>query len=59
MDVCTRLHTLLKMPSEKHPALYVKFCAAKFVIYKTSNSYSAMAINQCHEQNNTIVIDSA
>ena len=43
---------------EKHPALFAEFCAGKFVVHKTSNKFSAMASDQCHEQNNSIVKDS-
>ena len=38
--------------SEKHPPIYQEFNAGKFVVHKTSNKFSAMAIDQCHEQNN-------
>ena len=45
--------------SEKHPAIFIKFCDGKFVVHKTSSRFSAIAIDQCHEQNNAIVKDSA
>jgi len=45
--------------SEKHPAILAEFLAGKFVVYKTSNKFSAMAIDQCHEQNNATIKDSA
>ena len=38
--------------SEKHPEIVAEFHA---VIHKTSNKFSAMAIDQCHEQNNATV----
>ena len=38
--------------SEKQPGVLAEFKAGKFVIYKTSNKFSTMAIEQCHEQNN-------
>ena len=41
--------------SEKHPEIAAEFHAGKFVIHKTSNKFSAMAIDQCHEQNNATV----
>ena len=41
--------------SENYPGIYDEFCAGKFVVHKTSNKFSAMAINQCHEQNNAVV----
>jgi len=44
--------------SEKHPDTVEKFHAGKFVIHKTSNKFSAMAIDQCHEQNNATVKES-
>ena len=44
--------------SEKHPGIYDEFCAGKFVVHKTSNKFSAMAIDQCHEQNNAIIKES-
>ena len=44
--------------SEKHPAVLDKFCAGKFAVYKTSNKFSAMAIGQCHKQNNAVIKES-
>ena len=41
--------------SENHPRIYAEFCAGKFVVHKTCNKFSAMAIDQCHEQNNAVV----
>ena len=41
--------------SEDHPKIYDEFCAGKFVVHKTSNKFSAMAIDQCHEQNNALI----
>ena len=38
---------------EKHP-----FRAGKFAVCKTINKFSAMAIDQCHEQNNAIIKES-
>ena len=49
----------MNLLSEKHPAIFTEFCAGKFVVHKTSNKFSAMAIDQCHEQSNAIVKDSA
>jgi len=40
---------------EKHPAIHKEFVAGKFVVHKTSNKFSAMAIDQCHEQNNAVI----
>jgi predicted DsbA family dithiol-disulfide isomerase len=44
--------------SEKHPEIFEEFHAGKFVVHKTSNKFSAMAIDQCHEQNNATVKES-
>ena len=44
--------------SEKHPSILTEFRAGKFVVYKTSYKFSAMAIDQCHEQNNAIIKES-
>lgn len=41
--------------SEKHPAILAEFQAGKFAVHKTRNKFSAMAIDQCHEQNNATV----
>ncbi len=41
--------------SEKHSEILEKFHAGKFVVHKTSSKFSAMAIDQCHEQNNATV----
>jgi len=41
--------------SEKHPEVLDEFNAGKFVVHKTTNKFSAIAIDQCHEQNNAIV----
>ena len=35
---------------ETQPAILVKFLARKFVFYSAGNKFSAMAIDQCHEQ---------
>ena len=43
---------------EMHPAIYTEFCAGKFSINKTGNKFSAMALDQCHEQNNATVKES-
>ena len=41
--------------SVKHPNIHAEFRAGKFVVNKTWNKFSAMAIDQCHEQNNGAV----
>ena len=38
--------------SEKHPAIYQEFIAGRFVAHKTNRSFSAMALDQAHEQAN-------
>ena len=43
---------------EKHPAIFAEFCAGKFSVNKTGNKFSAMALDQCHEQNNATVKES-
>ena len=45
----------MMMLSEEQTGVLEEFKAGKFVIYKTSNKFSAMAIDQCHEQNNALV----
>ena len=44
--------------SQKHPAILAEFHAGKFVVHKTCNNFSAMAIDQCHEQNNAVIKES-
>lgn len=41
--------------SEKHPDVLTEFQLGKFVVHKTSKKFSAMALDQCHEQNNAMV----
>ncbi len=41
--------------SNKHPDVLTQFQSGKFVVHKSSNKFSAMAIDQCHEQNNAMV----
>ena len=45
----------MMMLSEKQLGVLAEFKAGKVVIYKSSNKFSAMAIDQCHEQNNALV----
>ena len=45
----------MTMLSEKQLGVLAEFKAGKFVIHKTSNKFSAMAIDQRHEQNNALV----
>ena len=37
------------------PEIYEEFCCGNFVIRKTNNPFSAIAIDQAHEQNNAII----
>ena len=45
----------MMMLSEKQLGVLAEFKTGKFVICKTSNKFSAMEIDQCHEQNNALV----
>jgi len=49
----------MSLLSESHPVILAEFLTGKFVVHKTNNKFSAMAIDQCHEQNNATVKDSA
>ena len=40
---------------EKHPDVLREFEHGNFVVHKTTNNFSAIAIDQCHEQNNAMV----
>ena len=39
----------------KHPDVYEKFVDGFFVVHKTQNRFSAMALDQAHEQENALV----
>ncbi|XP_041473700.1 uncharacterized protein LOC121422610 [Lytechinus variegatus] len=41
--------------ADKHPDVLAEFRSGKFVVHKTRNNFSAMAIDQYHEQNNALV----
>ena len=41
--------------SNKHPAILAEFEAGKFSVHKTRNKFSAIALDQCHEQNNALI----
>ena len=41
--------------AEKHPDVFAEFNLGNFVVHKTSNKFSAMALDQSHEQNNAMV----
>ena len=38
-----------------HPEVYCEFLKGHFAVHKTSNIFSAMAIDQCHEQLNDLI----
>lgn len=38
-----------------HPMVHQEFLVGKFVVTKTSRKFSAMALDQCHEQNNAMI----
>ena len=38
-----------------HPDIYAEFMKGKFVVKRTQHAFSAIAIDQAHEQNNTLV----
>ena len=40
---------------EKHPALLQSFVDGKFTVTKTSHAFSAISLDQAHEQNNALV----
>ena len=40
---------------DKHPDVLAEFRSGTFVVHKTSNKFSAMPIDQSHEQNNAVV----
>jgi len=44
--------------TNKHSEILEEFHAGKFVIHKTISKFSAMEIDQCHEQNNATVEES-
>ena len=37
------------------PNVYNEFCSSNFVVQKTINLFSAIALDQAHEQNNAII----
>ena len=41
--------------TEKHQDILAEFKSGNFVVHKTRNKFSAMALDQCHEQNNAMV----
>ena len=60
MDVCiipnplsrwlsVHIRDIMSLPVN-HPNIHVEFRARKIVVHKTSSTFSAMAIDQCNEQ---------
>ena len=41
--------------SSKHPEVLAEFKEGKFVVHNTVKSFSAIAFDQCHQQNNVVV----
>ena len=41
--------------AERHPDVLSEFTSGNFVVHKTSNKFSAIALDQVHEQNNAMV----
>jgi hypothetical protein len=41
--------------AKKHPDVLAEFMSGNFVVHKTCNQFSGMALDQCHEQNNAKV----
>ena len=37
------------------PEIYQEFCAGDFVVQKYLNSFSSIALEQAHEQNNAVI----
>ena len=48
------VHDLMKLPVTC-PQLYKEFCSGNFVLQKTDNPFSAIALDQGHKQNNAII----
>ena len=40
---------------ERHPAVYTEFLKGNFAMKKSRHAFSAIAIDQAHEQNNSCV----
>ena len=48
------LHDMISL-EQSHPSVYAEFVKGKFVVKKSKRSFSAIAIDQAHEQNNAVV----
>ena len=55
LQVAGSAHSQHDATLKKHPSILAKFEAGKFTVHKTTNKFSAMAIDQYHEQNNAII----
>ena len=51
----TRLIADMLNSIKTHPVIYHEFMNGHFAVQKTSNVFSAIAIDQCHEQMNKLV----
>ncbi len=40
---------------QSHPSIYAEFAKRNFIVKKSKRSFSAISIDQAHEQNNAIV----
>ena len=49
-----QLHNLIDLPI-LCPTPHIQFCEGTFVTVKTTHKFSAIALDQCHEQQNAIV----
>ena len=52
LSIHIRAMTIL---AKKHPEVEAEFKSGNFVVYKTGNKFSAMALDQAHKQNNALV----
>lgn len=48
------LHDMISL-EQSHPSVYAEFVKGKFVVKKSKRLFSAIAIDQAHEQNNALV----
>ncbi len=49
-----RLHDMISL-EQSHPSIYAEFAKRNFIVKKSKRSFSAISIDQAHEQNNAIV----
>ncbi len=48
------LHDMISL-EQSHPSIYAEFAKRNFIVKKSKRSFSAISIDQAHEQNNAIV----